>query len=245
MRTNERRNLKRHSFKVSFVSSLTGKMEKKWLMVDDITRLTLKEEKMKQMVAKLTKGKKEYHRNRYLIPMKQDDYEEIIEDQGDDIVFNPLGDGNCQFAGLANHLSVLGIFRSQETLPEEIVLYLAENPLDVDGFVLLELVPKFNLQENYLQYMARSNTFGDQLTLYAAANLFNINIHVISTLKLGASHTFHSISSHAMGTVHLGHFAENHGEHSVSLVPRLQCNENGNNTINDNVTDREGVNDVI
>ena len=61
--------------------------------------------------------------------------------------------------------------------------------------------------------MARSNTFGDQLTLYAAANLFNINIHVISTLGPGAGHTFHPISSYAMGTVHLGHFAENHGEH--------------------------------
>ena len=53
-------------------------MEKKWLMVDDITSLTLKEEKMKQMAAKLTKQKKDYHRSRYLIPMKQDDYSEII-----------------------------------------------------------------------------------------------------------------------------------------------------------------------
>ena len=53
-------------------------MEKKWLMVDDITSLTLKEEKMKQMAAKLTKQKKYYHRSRYLIPIKQDDYSEII-----------------------------------------------------------------------------------------------------------------------------------------------------------------------
>ena len=50
----EKRNLKRHSYKVSFVSPLNGKMEKKWLMVDDITGLTLREEKMKQMAAKLT-----------------------------------------------------------------------------------------------------------------------------------------------------------------------------------------------
>ena len=41
----EKRNLKRHSYKVSFVSALNDKMEKKWLMVDDITSLTLKEEK--------------------------------------------------------------------------------------------------------------------------------------------------------------------------------------------------------
>ena len=241
----EKRNLKRHSYKVSFVSPLNGKMEKKWLMVDDITSLTLKEEKMKQMATKLTKQKKEYHRSRYLIPMKQDDYSEIIEDQGYYIVFNPLGDGNCQFAALANQMSALGIFRSQETLRKEIVQYLEENALDVDGFPLLELVPEFNSWEDYLQYMARSNTFGDQLTLYAAANLFNINIHVISTLGPGAGHTFHPISSYAMGTVHLGHFAENHGEHYVSLVPWLQSNEYVDNNINENVTDREVVNDVI
>ena len=107
----QKRNLQRHSYKVSFVSPLNGKMEKKWLMVDDITSLTLKEEKMKQMAAKLTKQKKEYHRSRCLIPMKRDDYSEIteFEDQGYYIVFNPLGDGNCQFAASAKQMSALGI----------------------------------------------------------------------------------------------------------------------------------------
>ena len=93
--------------------------------------------------------------------------------------------------------------------------------------------------------MARSNTFGDRLTLYAAANVFNINILVISTLGPGAGHTFHPISSYAMGTVHLSHVAENHGEHYVSLVPWLQSKENVDNNINENVTDCEVANDVI
>ena len=99
---------------------------------------------MKQMAAKLTKQKKEYHRSGYLIPMKQDDYSEVIEDQGYYFVFNPVGDGNCHFAVLANQISALGIFRLQETLRKEIVQYLEENPLDVDGFPLLELVPELN-----------------------------------------------------------------------------------------------------
>ena len=72
--------------------------------------------------------------------------------------------------------------------------------------------------------MARSNTSGDQLTLFAAANLLNVNLHVMSTLGPGASHTFQPISSNAMGTVHLGHFAENHGEHYVSLAAWSQSN---------------------
>ena len=36
-----------------------------------------------------------------------------------------------------------------------------------------------------------SNDDGDQLTLYAAANLYNVNIHIISPLGAGASHVFH------------------------------------------------------
>ena len=114
--------------------------------------------------------------------------------------------------------------------------------MDVDSFPLLELVPELLAVQ---LYMARSNTFGDQLTLYTATNLLNINIYVISTLNIGASHTFHPISSHAMGTVHLSHFAENQGEHYVSLEPWLQGNENVDNNVSDNVTDHEGVNDVI
>ena len=43
--------------------------------------------------------------------MTTDDYSEIteFEDQGYYIVFNPLGDGNCQFASSAKQMSALGI----------------------------------------------------------------------------------------------------------------------------------------
>ena len=47
-------------------------------MVDDIARLTLREEKLKQKAAKVTKQKKEYHRKRYLIPMEHADCATII-----------------------------------------------------------------------------------------------------------------------------------------------------------------------
>ena len=65
--------------------------------------------------------------------------------------------------------------------------------------------------------MAKSNTFGDQITLFAAENLYNINIQVISTLGPGAQHLFEPSSSVPLGTVYLGHFAA--GEHYVSLLP--------------------------
>ena len=149
--------------------------------------------------------------------MEPDDYKKIIEDQGFDVEYNPPGDGSCQFAALAHQLSALGIFRSAETMRREIVGYLEKNAVDNEGFPLLEFLPEFTSWEEYLRYMAKSNTFGDQITLFAAANLYNINIQVISTLGPGAQHLFEPSSSVPLGTVYLGHFAA--GEHYVSPLP--------------------------
>ena len=63
---------------------------------------------------------------------------------------------------------------------EEIVKYLETNPLDEDRFPLYEWVPYFDSWPQYLTHMAQGPTYGDQLTLYAAANLHNVNIHIIS-----------------------------------------------------------------
>ena len=60
----EKRNLKRHLYKVSYTSPESGKNEKKWLAVDDIflillfdifLSLTLREEKNKKRVPRLSK----------------------------------------------------------------------------------------------------------------------------------------------------------------------------------------------
>lgn len=51
----EKRNLKTQTYRVAFTSPVTGKREKKWLPVDDITSLTLREEKHKQKAAKFSK----------------------------------------------------------------------------------------------------------------------------------------------------------------------------------------------
>ena len=105
--------------------------------MDDVTSLNLQEEKRKQKIAKLSKKKTTAHHAKYYIVMRRDDYTKIIEQQGFQIVYNPPGDGNCQFAALAHHLNALGIFRSPETIREEIVAYLDNNPVDNDGFPLL------------------------------------------------------------------------------------------------------------
>ena len=75
----KKRHLREHSYKVSFVSPLTGRKETKWLMVDDITSLTLEEEKRKQMAAKLTKQQKKQYRNKYLVSMESVDFTNVIK----------------------------------------------------------------------------------------------------------------------------------------------------------------------
>ena len=106
---------------------------------------------------------------------------------------------------------------------EQKVDYLQNNPVDKEDFPLLQHLvdSEFPSWQEYLQSMARRNTFGDQLTLFAAANLYNIDIQLVSTLRDGAQHVFHPSSRISLATTYLCHFAENHGEHYVSLIPEF------------------------
>ena len=56
-----------------------------------------------------------------------------------------------------------------------------------------------------------------QITLYATANLYNIDIQIVSSLRIGVQHAFNPSASVSAATVYLGHFAENQGEWYVSL----------------------------
>jgi len=131
---------------------------------------------------------------------------------------------------------------------KEIVDYLQNNPIDNDGFPLFQhlVESEFPSLQEYLQYMARKNTFGDQLTLFAAANLYNIDLQIASTLGAGAQHVFHPSSSIPLATVYLSHFAENHGERYVSLIREF----NSDTSTSDDHTgpsdvDAGGVNDDV
>ena len=64
----------------------------------------------------------------------------------------------------------------------------------------------------YITHMARDGTYGDQITLYAAANLYNIDIQIVSSLRVGGQHAFNPSASVSAATVYLEHFAENQGE---------------------------------
>ena len=164
--------------------------------------------------------------------MRKEDYVQGIEDQGFELVYNPPGDGNCQFAALSHQVRKLGILRSPETMRKEIVAYLESNPYDSTGFPLLEHLAdnEFASWNDYRNHMARDGSYGDQLTLYAAANLYNIDIQIVSSIGAGGQHVFSpsASNSNSTATVYLGHFAENQGEHYVSLEQVVADDNNGN-----------------
>lgn len=92
------------------------------------------------------------------------------------IRFDPIPDGNCQFAGISDQLATIGIFRSAETLREEIVANLTFNRFTIwsgwDGTPLSEYVEE--TWGEYLQRMPQHGTYGDHQTLQRASQIFNV-----------------------------------------------------------------------
>ena len=74
--------------------------------------------------------------------MKHNGYIDSIKEQGYQVVYDPIEVGNCQFAALPHQLHRISIFRSAETLREEIVSYLEKNP-SFGGDCLLDYLLEF------------------------------------------------------------------------------------------------------
>ena len=72
---------------------------------------------------------------------------------------------------------------------------------------------------NYLNRMTMDETFGNEITLRATADLHNIEFGIISILGRADEGTVTPKNFTPQGHVYLEHFAENHGEHYVVLHP--------------------------
>ena len=125
------------------------------------------------------------------------------------ISFDLPKDGNCQFSAVCHELIKMGIFRSAETLRNEIVLFLESNPNSADG-TPLEFFSGVSWTQ-YLQSMARNGTYGDHITLQAIANLFNVQLVIYSTLGTLVTQTITPVNGCPIATFYLGHFAEGAG----------------------------------
>ena len=110
-----------------------------------------------------------------------------------------------------------GFQRSLEVLRAEIVSYLDAIPNDRNGTPLdFYMDVPFS---NYLKCMSIDGTIGNEITLRAAAELFNIEFVIISILGRAAEATITPQNFAPQSWVYLGHFAENHGEHYIVLNP--------------------------
>ena len=100
-----------------------------------------------------------------------------------DIRLNPSTTGtsrSCQFESLSDQLSTIGIMISHEELRSTVVSLLADNPLTSDGthftnFTSLEW-------DVYWKNMSGCSTYGDHVTLMAAAKLYDVNLVIVSSL---------------------------------------------------------------
>ena len=168
------------TYKVRFRPPNCSKLIEEWFSVEDIASIRKRhpgsknndQQKIKQIRKKL------------YIPLTACDriLDRDFPDMYFSVLYNPPGDGNCQFSALCFWLHRLGIHRSPETVREEIVKYLTNNPNDSEGMPL-ELFAATPWAE-YLHSMIKNGAYGDQITLQATADLYNIEIVVVSTLDL-------------------------------------------------------------
>ena len=161
-------------------------------------------------------------RKKLLIPLTHDDRITSFTDQEYQILYDPSGDGNCQFSALVFALRNMGIYRSSITLREDVINYLEENDMTDDGSPL-ELFAGMPWCQ-YLEEMAKDGTYGDEITFRAMANLFNIEILVVSTLGNEGLVRITPDNSDPFGQIILGHFAEGQGFHYVVLHQLQEVN---------------------
>lgn len=95
-----------------------------------------------------------------------------LEDYG--LVEYPIiGDGACQFRALAHQLH--GNQEQHPKIRERVVKQLKDQRDQYDGFIFEETY------ESFLGSMARSETWGDHVTLQAAADSFRVRICIITS----------------------------------------------------------------
>lgn len=137
-----------------------------------------------------------------------------------DIHHDPKGDGNCQFDAVSDQLQTLGVFRSHDTLRQEVVHYLENHPyLGNSHTQWYSFLTEQRI--NYLSRMSEDGTYWDQVTLQAVAEMCNLQILILSTLNGGTTlirPDGTNVFSPTMPYIILGHFAEGHEDHYVSLT---------------------------
>jgi len=175
-----KRNLKLHKYMVQFRMPNSPTLTQKSFSVSDVTSATRLEEKQHPKCQP-----KRVKRTHMLIPFTHEEGLESFESSNLKIRFDPIPDGSCQFAAIADQMATLAIFCSVSTLREEIMVDLTFYPNVVDGTRLSEYVE--GAWGDYLQRLAQNGTYGDHITIQRTSEKFNVQFTVVSTLGLDAA----------------------------------------------------------
>lgn len=199
---------------------VTGRVEKRYK--DDATYLIKLDDtdaperfRIEDIASVNNEMRKKLYQKNLLIPMTRNDRLSSFEEQGYEIVHDPIGDGNCQFASISYFLRQNGIYRSAASLRNEVIKYLNRHH-NINGQHWDLFVEQ--TREGYLNEMTRSSTYGDELTLRVMSEVLGIQIILVSTLGPQGRVIISPNDHFTSRTVVLGHFAEGDGEHYVVLA---------------------------
>ncbi|CAC5358898.1 unnamed protein product [Mytilus coruscus] len=210
-----------HKYQVSFVPPYSKVNQKQWFYVSDITGPSLSGHDKQSFNATQRQKKHLNHKSPYyMILTAKDKTCNLMSDFRSTVAFNPIGDGNCQFAAISHQLQSIGIYRSAETLRREVITYIGQTSRlgSADNRVLWSNL-LIESRSNCLRRMARTTEFGDQITLQAISDMFNVQI--VSTLNHGTTLVRpdgkNTITRHLL-IITIGHYPEGQGEHYLSLT---------------------------
>ena len=126
-----------------------------------------------------------------------------------------VGDGSCQFRAVSQIL--YGTQEYSGDLRKRCAAYLGCNTIRFED----HLCEKFATFEDFCHAIGTTNEWGNHITLQALAELYNINIQVLSTLRGGSRFPLIQPrnSDSLLDTIYLAHFGEFHyGVIKPSLV---------------------------
>lgn len=121
------------------------------------------------------------------------------------LVFDTAADGSCQFDAIAiglNQLQNMGNY-SAVTVKAEIVKYIQENAEDFAS-------PEVANLEKYLNQVLNNNEWGNQITLQAAADLYQVTIVVLASRPNYANLVLYPRNGITTGRITVGHYFELH-----------------------------------
>ena len=120
------------------------------------------------------------------------------------------GGGNCLFLAISQQLEkVFGTVRSHQDIRKDLVTFMSENP-NLGSVHLPSFVSNYPTWHAYLNSMRQDGTWGDHLTLMAAANVYHMSITIVSSVEDSEPVVIDPATGTSQGTILLGHLAELH-----------------------------------